>query len=62
MVLYSLTHSLQPYSVRRLSSEEIPAALELCWQVFLEFEAPEYFPEGIDTFEPVWMTGSVPAS
>jgi len=50
MALYSLTRSLQPYSVRRLSLEEIPAALELCWQVFLEFEAPEYSQEGIDAF------------
>lgn len=50
MVLYGLTRSLQPYSVRRLSLEEIPAALELCWQVFLKFEAPEYSQEGIDAF------------
>lgn len=50
MTLYSLTRSVGPYSVRRLSPEEIPAALALCWQVFLEFEAPEYSQEGIDAF------------
>lgn len=50
MALYSLTRSLEPYPVRRLSPEEIPAALELCWQVFLEFEAPEYPPEGVAAF------------
>lgn len=50
MVLYGLTRSLERYAVRRLNPEEIPAALELCWQVFLEFEAPEYSQEGIDTF------------
>ncbi|MDO5541402.1 MAG: GNAT family N-acetyltransferase [Eubacteriales bacterium] len=50
MTLYSLTRSLEPYSVRRLSPEEISAALKLCWQVFLEFEAPEYSQEGIATF------------
>ena len=50
MALYSLTRAAEPYPVRRLSREEIPAALELCWQVFLEFEAPEYSAEGIAAF------------
>ena len=50
MTLYSLTRSIEPYPVRRLASEEIPQALALCWQVFLEFEAPEYPPEGIAAF------------
>ena len=50
MCLYSLTRSMDPYPVRRLSPEEIPAVLELCWQVFQEFEAPEYAPEGISAF------------
>ena len=50
MTLYSLTRSLEPYPVRRLSQAELPAALELCWQVFLEFEAPEYSTEGVAAF------------
>ena len=50
MTLYSLTRSIERYPVRRLSPENIPAALELCWQVFLEFEAPEYPPEGVAAF------------
>ena len=50
MALYSLTRSLEPYPVRRLAPEELPAALELCWRVFLEFEAPEYSPEGVAAF------------
>ena len=50
MTLYSLTRSMEPYPVRRLAPEEIPAALELCWRVFLEFEAPEYSPEGVAAF------------
>ena len=50
MALYSLTRATEPYPVRRLSREEIPAALELCWRVFLEFEAPEYSAEGIAAF------------
>ena len=50
MALYSLTRTMEPYPVRRLIREEIPAALELCWRVFLAFEAPEYSPEGIAAF------------
>ena len=50
MALYSLTRSTEPYPVRRLSAGQIPAALELCWQVFQEFEAPEYSPEGVAAF------------
>lgn len=50
MALYSLTRTMEPYPVRRLSREEIPAALELCWRVFMEFEAPEYSAEGVAAF------------
>lgn len=50
MVLYSMTRTMEPYPVRRLNSEEIPAALELSWRVFQEFEAPEYSPEGVAVF------------
>ena len=38
------------YPVRRLRPEEIPDALALIWNVFLQFEAPEYSAEGIATF------------
>ena len=38
------------YTVRRLRSQEIPAALALTWEVFQQFEAPEYSQEGIDFF------------
>lgn len=50
MALYSLTRNAQTYPVRRLTAEEIPQALELCWRVFSEFEAPEYSEEGIAAF------------
>ena len=50
MTMYSLTRNDGEYPVRRLSPEEIPAALELCWRVFLEFEAPEYPAEGVAAF------------
>ena len=50
MALYSLTRNTEQYPVRRLTREEIPQALELCWRVFLKFEAPEYSPEGVAAF------------
>ncbi|WP_313130197.1 GNAT family N-acetyltransferase [Anaerocolumna sp.] len=39
------------YPIRRLEMTEVDKALSLVWEVFLEFEAPEYPDEGIKTFE-----------
>lgn len=50
MSLYSLTRSIDPYPVRRLSSEEIPQALALCGRVFEAFDAPDEPPEGAAAF------------
>lgn len=50
MALYSRTRSVDPYPVRRLTAEEIPSALGLCWRVFQEWVAPEYSPEGVAAF------------
>ena len=36
--------------IRKLSEAEKPAAMELVWKVFQEFEAPEYSSEGVRTF------------
>ena len=38
------------FIVRRLSQNEIPAALELAWKVFSEYESPDYVPEGTEEF------------
>ncbi len=38
------------FMVRRLRSEEVQAVLALTWEVFQQFEAPEYTQEGIDFF------------
>ena len=38
------------HPIRRLTAEEIPAAVDLIWEVFLQFEAPEYPEEGVRTF------------
>lgn len=37
-------------TIRNLSSNEVATALELIWEVFMEFEAPDYSPEGINEF------------
>ena len=36
--------------LRMLNEKEKPAAMALCWQVFLQFEAPDYPPEGVAAF------------
>ena len=36
--------------IRRIREPELPAAMDLCWRVFLEFEAPDYPPEGVEAF------------
>lgn len=38
-------------TIKKLTPEEYPSALELVWRVFLEFEAPDYTQEGIDEFQ-----------
>ena len=50
MALYALTRQEKKYPVRRLYPEEIQAALDLTWEVFLQFEAPVYSDEGIAEF------------
>ena len=37
-------------SIRRLSADEIPAALDLAWRTFSEYESPDYAPEGTEEF------------
>lgn len=36
--------------LRILSKEEKTSAMDLCWRVFLEFEAPDYPPQGVAAF------------
>lgn len=51
MRMYSVTKVKEPYYVRRLCADETPEALDLAWEVFLKFEAPEYSDEGIAEFK-----------
>jgi GNAT superfamily N-acetyltransferase len=39
------------FTVRRLKGNELELALELAWNTYIEFEAPDYSPEGITTFK-----------
>ncbi len=39
------------YELRKIHSDEVKEALDLALEVFLQFEAPDYKPEGIDTFK-----------
>ena len=36
--------------IREINENEMTEALELIWQVFLEFEAPDYTEEGVEEF------------
>ena len=38
------------YEIRKVKGEEVDAALKMVWKVFLEFESPQYAPEGTETF------------
>jgi len=37
--------------IRKINSNEVEEAMKLALEVFMEFEAPEYGSEGIDTFK-----------
>ena len=52
MALYAYTRQDKQLPVRRLYPEEIQSALDLCWEVFLQYEAPAYSEEGIQEFLP----------
>lgn len=38
------------YEIRRLRPDEVDAALTLALETYMEFEAPDYGPEGVTTF------------
>ena len=48
MLMYA---KLRTYPIRRLSLSDMGAALELVWQVFAEFDAPDFTDEGIEEFK-----------
>ena len=38
------------FEIRRLMADEVPAAMELALDTFMRFEAPDYGPEGVESF------------
>lgn len=39
------------FEIRKVNPNEVDEALELALEVFLEFEAPDYKPQGVETFK-----------
>ena len=39
------------YFIRKINSDEVTEALALALEVFMQFEAPDYAPEGVATFK-----------
>ena len=37
--------------IRKISSNEVENAMELALEVFMQFEAPDYHPSGVETFK-----------
>ena len=37
--------------IRKIKADEVEAAMKLALEVFMEFEAPDYGPQGVDTFK-----------
>lgn len=50
------------YTIRRINENEVDEALDLALDVFMEFEAPEYKPEGVETFRQAIIEGKKPDS
>lgn len=39
------------YEIRKIKENEVKEALSLAMEVFMQFEAPVYKPEGVETFK-----------
>ena len=37
--------------IRKITSDEVKSAMDLVLEVFMQFEAPDYDPSGVDTFK-----------
>ena len=37
--------------IRKITSDEVECAMDLALEVFMQFEAPDYHPSGVDTFK-----------
>lgn len=50
------------YCIRKITESEVDKALSLALDVFMEFEAPEYAPDGVETFRQEIIEGKRPDS
>lgn len=39
------------YKIRKINKNEVKQAIALAYEVFMQFEAPDYSPEGVETFK-----------
>ena len=39
------------YLIRKINGDEVNEAIALAFEVFMQFEAPDYSPEGVDSFK-----------
>ena len=39
------------YTIRKITADEVNDALELALEVFMQFEAPDYSPQGVEAFK-----------
>ncbi len=39
------------YNIRKINKNEVKESLDLALEVFMQFEAPDYKPEGVETFK-----------
>ena len=39
------------YPIRKVNGDEVNEAIALAFEVFMQFEAPDYSPEGVDAFK-----------
>lgn len=39
------------YTIRKITADEVNDALELALEVFIQFEAPDYSPQGVEAFK-----------
>lgn len=42
---------IENIAIRKISGNEVESALELALEVFMQFEAPDYHPSGVETFK-----------
>jgi hypothetical protein len=42
---------MQNIIIRKITAGEVESAMKLALEVFMEFEAPDYHPSGVETFK-----------